>query len=150
MAEFRIISEKRMKEFGKDYVKILTRLLLSNKPYAKKATGALINSINFKLQDDAKKITIIANDYLKYVDKGRKPGTYPPIQAISKWASIKGIPQSAVFPIAHKIFKFGIEPTKVIQKTVREITTSRTFQKKYEQEGVDNIINVINDKFKYI
>lgn len=145
-----LISERKMREFGRDYVKILGRFLLSNKPFAKVASGALLNSLDYRLVDDAKNIQIIANKYLQYVDKGRRPGSYPPIQAIKQWASIKGIPQSAVFPIARKIFKFGIKPTNVIQKTVREIETSRTIRKKYEDEGVNNLINRINEEFKYI
>lgn len=145
-----IISEKKMKEFGRDYVKILGRFLLSNRPFAKVASGALLNSLDYRLIEDATQIQIVANDYLKYVDKGRRPGSYPPIRAISKWASIKGIPQSAVFPIARKIFKFGIKPTNVIQKTVREISTSKTIANKYEQEGVDNLIKMINENYKFI
>jgi len=145
-----IISEKNMKEFGRDYVKILGRFLLSNKPFAKVASGALLNSLDYRLINDFTEIQIIANDYIKYVDKGRRPGKYPPIRAISQWASIKGIPQSAVFPIARNIFKFGIKPTNVIQKTVKEITTSKTLQRKYEQDGVDNLIKMINDNYKYI
>lgn len=152
MAEFRAISEKRAKEFGKDYVKILTRFLLSNKPYAKKATGALINSLNYKVQQDAREIEIfiISNDYLKYVDMGRRPGTYPPIRPLLKWASVKGLPVGMAYAVQKNIYKFGIKPTKVIQKTVREITTSPTLKRKYEQEGVENIVKLVNKNFKYI
>jgi len=160
--EFSTISEKKMREFGRDYVKILSRFLLSNRPYAKRATGSLLNSLNFKLLDDATQIQLIANDYLKYVDKGvsgtekkyNTPFRYttkmPPIQAISRWASVKGIPQSAVFGIRKNIFKFGIAPTNVIQKTVTEIETSKTLQRKYEEEGINNLLKLINENFKYI
>ncbi len=43
--------------------------------------------------------------------KGRKPGTYPPIKEIAKWCRLKGIDDSAKWPIARSIFKFGIAPT---------------------------------------
>lgn len=126
-----LIDDKTAKMFGQDYVKILTALL---KKYDKKATGALINSLDYRIQQTAQDIKVIieANDYLQYVDQGRKKGSYPPIQAISRWASVKGIPQAAVFPIARKIFTFGIKPTNVIQQTTKEFETSPTLTNKYE------------------
>ena len=146
MADLELYDDRTLKEFGKDYVKILTIFLKKNK---KIASGALINSLNFRLQKTAEEILIIleSNDYLEWVDKGRRPGTYPPIRAISDWAKIKGISQSAVFPIARNIFKFGIEPTNVIQKTVTEIETSPTLNRKYEEELLENVEEIIAKGF---
>ena len=78
--------------------------------HGKKATGNLIKSIDseLRLEQDTMIFELSAEDYLVYVDQGRKPGKYPNINAISKWATIKGIPQSAVFPIARKIKEEGI------------------------------------------
>ena len=142
-----LYDEKTLKEFGKDYVKILTIFLKKNR---KIASGALINSINFKLQEKAKEILIIleSNDYLEWVDKGRKPGKYPPLRAISEWARLKGISQNAVFPIARKIFKFGIEPTNVIADTIKEIETSPTFQKRYEDTLLKNVEEIMGYQFE--
>ncbi len=145
--DYNIIDEKTLRQFGKDYVKILTIML---KKAGKKASGALINSLDFRLKETANEILIVlqANDYLEYVDKGRKPGKFPPIKAISKWTSLKGIPQSAAFPIAYNIFKFGIKPTNVIDKTIKEIMTSPTLAKKYEDEMVENVEKIIFEQFK--
>ncbi len=142
-----LISKQKLKDFGKDYVKILWREL---KREGKNATGSLLNSLDYRIVEDAKaiRIEILANDYLTWVDKGRKPGKYPPIKAISNWAKVKGISQDAVFPIARKIFKFGIKPTNVIQRVVKEFETSSTLKKKYEDEVVNTIIKSINDKNK--
>ena len=142
-----LYDEKTLKEFGKDYVKILTIFLKKNR---KIASGALVNSINFKLKETAEQILIIleSNDYLEWVDKGRKPGKYPPLKAISEWARLKGISQDAVFPIAKKIFKFGIEPTNVIQDTIKEIETSPTFRKRYEDELLENVENIMGYQFE--
>jgi len=142
-----LYDEQTLKEFGKDYVKILTIFLKKNR---KVASGALINSINFKLQEKAKEILIIleSNDYLEWVDKGRNPGKYPPLRAISDWARLKGISQNAVFPIARKIFKFGIEPTNVIADTIKEIETSPTFQKKYEDTLLKNVEEIMGYQFE--
>lgn len=144
MAE-KIFDTKLANEFGKDYVKIMVALLKGNRPYPKVATGSLINSINYRLQETAQGINIVllANDYLQYVDQGRKPGTYPPIQAIKRWVTIKGIPKEAAWAIRKNIFKFGIKPTNVIRKTKNIIETSRDANRKYEQRMVDNIVKML-------
>lgn len=49
--------------------------------------------------------------YGVYVDKGRRPGKMPPLDAIRKWCRIKGIEETAAFPIARKIGEEGIRPT---------------------------------------
>lgn len=150
MGKNELLDDTNLKEFGKDYVKILTIFLKNSRPHKKVASGALINSLNSKVVATAKKIQLIieGNDYLENVDQGRKKGKYPPIRAISKWARIKGIPQSAVFPIARKIFKFGIKPTNVIDKTIKEILTSPTLNRKYENSLVENVENIIFNKLK--
>jgi len=139
-----LLNDKNLREFGRDYVKILTVFLKKAK---KDASGALINSIDYRLESVANEVVIQieANDYLEWVDKGRKAGKYPPIKEIAKWVRLKGISSDAVFPIARKIFKFGIKPTNVIEKTNKEILTSPTLQKKYEEALVSNIEKVIID-----
>lgn len=146
-ASKQLFDDTAIKMFGKDYVKILTIML---KRAGKSASGALINSLDFRVQAEAKEIQIIleANDYLEYVDRGRKPGKFPPIKAIAKWCSLKGIPQSAAFPIAYNMFKFGVKPTNVIDKTIKEIMSSPTLKNKYEDEMVKNVENIIFDQFK--
>jgi hypothetical protein len=151
------IDGKLANEFGKDYVKIMVALLRNNttpsraglRPYPKVATGTLVKSINYKLQPLATgiQVQLISEDYLKYVDKGRRPGTYPPIQAIKKWAAVKGIPQGAAWAIRQNIFKFGIKPTNVIDKTLRIIETSRNNNRKYEQQMVDSIVKQLEKNF---
>jgi hypothetical protein len=148
---------KLANEFGKDYVKILVALLKNNttpsraglRPYPKVATGRLVKSINYRLQPLATgiQVQLLSEDYLKYVDKGRRPGTYPPIQAIKRWAAVKGIPQGAAWGIRRNIYKYGIKPTNVIDKTLRIIETSRDANRKYEQRMVDSIVKQLQKNF---
>lgn len=137
----KLIDKKLANEFGKDYVKVMVALLKGNRPFAKVASGSLVNSINYRLQDTANGINVIllANDYLKWVDRGRKPGTYPPIQAIQRWVAIKGIPKEAAWAIRTNIFKFGIKPTRVIAKTRFQLETNRKYAQKYERAIVDTL-----------
>jgi hypothetical protein len=142
MAKIILYEKKMLNEFGKDYVKILIRLL---KKEGKSSSGALINSIDYRLVETANRIQyqLISNDYLKYVDEGRKPGSYPNMRAIGDWVRTKGISKEAIFPIARSIFKFGIKPTNVLQRTIKEIETSNTLLRKYEDELVDNIERLV-------
>ena len=141
----KFLDKKLANEFGKDYVKILVAVLKGNRPYPKVASGSLINSINYRLQDTANgiQVQLLANDYLTYVDKGRQKGSYPPIQAIKRWVEIKGIPQEAAWAIRTNIYKFGIKPTNVLRKTTRLVETSRDANRKYEQRMVDNIVKLL-------
>jgi hypothetical protein len=136
-----LIDKKLANEFGKDYVKVMVSLLKNNRPYPKVASGSLVNSINYRLQETANGINLVllANDYLKWVDRGRKPGTYPPIQAIQRWVAIKGIPKQAAWAIRQNIYKFGIKPTRVIAKTRFQLETNRTYAQKYERMIVDTL-----------
>jgi hypothetical protein len=139
-----LFGEKQLNQFGKNYVEILTAELVRAD---KKATGNLIDSLDWRVQGEANAIQIFiqANDYLTYVDQGRKPGSYPPIQAIKTWCSVKGIPQSAAFPIARSIFKFGIKPTNVIDKTIRKIQSS-TEMTKLQQIVANNIEKYVSEE----
>jgi hypothetical protein len=152
----KLIDRALANEFGRDYVKVLVSLLKNNRPYAKVASGSLINSINYRLQDTANGINVIllANDYLKYVDEGRRPSTNPdskpPIQAIQRWASIKGIPQEAAWAIRNNIWRFGIKPTRVLAKTRFKLETNRTYAQKYERMIVDKLTKDIEKEWSYI
>jgi hypothetical protein len=145
----KFFDKKLANEFGKDYVRVLVSLLKNNRPFAKVASGSLINSINYRLQDTANGVNIIllANDYLKYVDEGRKPGTYPPIRAIQKWVAIKGMKPEAAWAIRTNIYKFGIKPTRVLAKTRFKIETNRTYMLKYEKSMVDTITKNIEKEW---
>ena len=147
MAEESLISQQKLKEFGADYIKILALLLLQS---GKNASGSLIRSLNYKIVGEAEQINIeiLSNNYLQWVDKGRRRGTYPPIKPLINWTKIKGLPIGAAYGTQKNIFKFGIKPTNVIQRTIRAIETSKEEQKKYEDEVVNNIIKNINLKYK--
>lgn len=144
MADNQIISTPNLRLFGTDYVKLLIKYLLK---FKKNSTGSLIKSLDSRLQGEAENIKIIidSNDYLNYVDEGRKPGSYPNIKAISKWAELKGI-KGAEFAIANKIFKFGIKPTQVIQNTINEFED--TFATKYESTIAMDVENKVYGDIK--
>lgn len=106
-----------MNKYGKEVVaEMLTRL----NSYGKKATGNLAKSLTYSVEVNSEtySLNIVAAEYWKYVDKGRKPGKFVPVDALKKWAKVKGIPQSAVWPINYKIYKKGIRPTNFASTTL--------------------------------
>jgi hypothetical protein len=151
------IDPQLARQFGKDYIKIITQLLLKNniasrpglRPYPKNATGNLIRSFNYRLQQTAQGIQtqIVALDYLTYVDRGRKAGTYPPIKPLLAWARVKGLPEGAAYGAQKNIFKGGIKPTNVIRKANALWSNSRQNNKKYEDRMVNNIIKIIEKNY---
>jgi hypothetical protein len=146
-----LLSQKQTEDFAKQWVEALKQNLIKK---GKLASGNLVRSLDYRVSEvvNGPFIEIISNEYLQWVDQGRRPGKYPPIRPIANWARIKGIDQKAVFPIARKIFKFGIKPTNVIQATDRQM--SRQVDSALAQSIADNMetyvgytfINVVFDK----
>lgn len=85
------------------------------------ASGRLIKSIKheYQLDIDDIKLLIKSEDYLTYVDSGRKPGKFVPVNALREWLKFKGIDEKALYPINYKIFKFGIKPLNFM-KSIEE------------------------------
>lgn len=140
------------------YGEAITKTLSANlRKLEKVATGNLIKSLKVKTKQSRGKtvIQLSAKPYLRWVDKGRKPGTFPNISALSKWVKLKGMSQDAVYPIARKIAfgtkkknyqDAGIKKTDVIDKSIKQ--TEKRYKKVFEKE-LSRIVGVvvINDIF---
>jgi hypothetical protein len=123
--------EKLGTEVVADFIK---QLLAANKS----ATGDLIKSVRYEVLETANGImlNIIASDYFKFVDEGRKPGgKMPPPDKILGWVKAKSIsfgrngidfkPQQIAFIISKSIQKNGIKPTNIKQKIIDNIYKSK-------------------------
>lgn len=103
-----------MEELARQYSKALKNKPIQrigrkdNKPYSFTAvpysSGKLANSV----QVDAYylKYNISALHYVHYIEYGRRPGTYPPVNAISQWMKKKGFAGST-YPIARSMYEYG-------------------------------------------
>lgn len=151
MSKNKFFEDENYREYGADYVKILTKLLIQA---GKKSSGKLIKSLSSKIQDDARKVNLIieSEGYLENVDKGRRPGKYPPIKEIEKWAKLNGIKQESVFPIAHKIYKFGIKPTNIIDASIKQFEPNliQKIETDVSKNTEEMIYNDVVKKFKNI
>jgi hypothetical protein len=144
MKDSEIVNDENARKFGKAYIKEIVKALKETK---KSASGRLINSFSEEIKETAQGINIIilSEDYLEFIDKGRKRGTWPNISAIKKWTSLKGIKPEAAFPIAKNIYKFGIKPTNVLDKADRRAMNSSAFTE-LEQDIANNIEDLIIKK----
>ena len=75
------------------------------------ASGALAESIKYTI--DGYRLKVQGNDYIYYLQNGRKPGGRPPIKVIRQWIDDKGIvpekgsKDSLAWAIAKKIEQEG-------------------------------------------
>lgn len=82
--------ERVLNDFCNEFVEVLRAKLLAD---GRKASGDLINSLKTQIRYSHNELAVILNseDYLKYVDDGRKSGKWPPTEPIEKWVNDKGI-----------------------------------------------------------
>ena len=121
-------TEKAFKKFGANVIHRAKFYLERRKKNTKSAT--LSNSLGFNVKvypSGSLEMNFRAEDYFKYVEEGRQPGSMPPSSAIAKWINEKPIKirnskgqyaqktdanvNSAAFGIAMHIKSYGIKPS---------------------------------------
>ena len=60
--------------------------------------------------EDVELVNLLVNDYIQYIESGRRPGTYPPPNVIAEWCQRRGIPSDnrTVYLICRSIYEKGI------------------------------------------
>lgn len=142
-------TDKKLKSaleiFGQDYIEELGRQLIAA---GKDSTGNLLRSLDHKVIKTgfgtSYTIQILAEEYLTYVDEGRRPGgKQPPLDNIRAWTVTKGIDPGLAFPIARKIAEDGIPPTHVIMKALDKVLSDASYVKLEEgiSDWADDVIS---------
>ena len=99
------------------------------------ASYKLLNSVEtvVRRNDDEFTVTINLEDYWIYVENGRGPGKFPPIDKILEWIRVKPVipysdsrgrlptEEQLAFLISRKISEQGTEPKRVLYETVEEL-----------------------------
>ena len=83
-------------------------------------------------------IQLLLNDYVQYIESGRKAGSkFPPIQHIVQWAKKRNIPtdNSTIFLIRRAIAEDGIRPRPFMYKVLE------TIDKKWDGEWSSELFN---------
>ena len=117
-----LISPELYKALGDELKKNLVQELRRTKAIA---SGDLINSLKIDIEktDDGAIISLAGNDYITFIEKGRKRGKYAPLKPLEKWVRAKGIATdqkkvtSIAFAINNKIKREGIKPRPILENT---------------------------------
>ena len=117
-----LISPELYEALGDELKKNLIQELRRTKAIA---SGDLINSLKITIEktDDGGVISLNGNDYIIYIDKGRKPGKYAPLSPLKQWIRNKGIATdekkvtALAFAINTKIKKQGIKPRPILDRS---------------------------------
>jgi hypothetical protein len=145
--------KKELEIFGDAYITELTKQLIQ---LDKVASGKLIRSLDYEVVERVQnqfELIIKAQDYLKWVDEGRRPGKRPPYKSILSWVQTRNIrftnksgsgflkKEQTAFIISKSIGNKGIKKTDVLKKTLGNVLNLRN---KVLQSGKIDIENLIN------
>jgi len=140
---------RSIESFADEYGEVLSQILRKNLADQNSfATGDLVDSIfhDVKASDGRAVVEITANSYLRWIDQGRDEGTLPNLTAISKWLSVKLLPQRLLWPIAMNIKNEGIDAKPVIARSVEAAT--QQFLPRYEAQLAELVgVVLVNDIF---
>ena len=145
---------KIVMEFSKDFMDLVRMVMESNVGINEKVgRNTLVGSDIYKslsvaaTNDGDLVFDIILNDYLVYIENGRRKGAkMPPVEPIVRWARKHGIPtdNSTIFLIRRAISRDGIKPRPFMVHVLEEI--DREWDDSLADELFNKIISEI-DKF---
>ena len=137
---------KIVMEFSKDLMTIVRMVMSSNQGINQKVgrntlvDSKLYKTLSVRATNDGDLIfDIILNDYLRYIESGRRAGAkFPPVEPIVRWCKSKGIStdNSTIFLIRRAISRDGIRPRPIMQYVFEEI----------DDEWNDSLADEIFDK----
>ena len=145
---------KIVMEFSKDLMTLVRMVMESNIGINDKVgKNTLTNSeiyktLQVKATNDGDLVfDIILNDYLVFIESGRRKGAkFPPIEPIVRWARSRGIPtdNSTIFLIRRAISRDGVKPRPILQYVFEEVDYQ--WNNNLADKLFESIIEVI-DKF---
>jgi hypothetical protein len=131
---------------GEDMVVRVKRILeMKNKL----ATGSLIRSIDYAVGKDGSGeyfVQLLANPYWYWVNFGRAPGKFVPVDKLHDWMRIKGIDLKYSYPINNSIRINGIKGTFFLEESVIEI--EREFESDIENYYGKKLDEELSNQFR--
>lgn len=94
-------------------------------------------------------IELLLNDYVQYIESGRKAGSkFPPIQPIVQWAKKRGIKtdNSTIFLIRRAIAEDGIKPRPFMYKVLE--TIDKKWDGEWSSELFQELTKIIYEFFQ--
>ena len=140
---------KIVTEFTKDIMKLVSAAMEGQDLDNNKVGSDIYKNLQVKATNDGDLVfDIILNDYLTFIESGRRKGAdMPPVEAIVEWAKKHGIPtdNSTIFLIRRAISRDGIAPRPFMDKVFDDIDD--VWDKNWADELFDEIMRMINDFF---
>lgn len=143
-----------MYEIGKDIAKLVREIMDSNVGMNMKvgkntlSDSDLYRELSVRSTSDGDLVfDIMLNDYIQYIENGRRKGAkFPPIESIIQWCRKKGLPtdNSTIFLIRRAISRDGIAARPIMARVFDEL------DRNWNDGWADHIFNKIMehiDKF---
>ena len=140
---------KIVTEFTKDIMKLVHAAMDGKDLASNKSSSDIYNNLQVKATNDGDLVfDIILNDYLTFIESGRRKGAdMPPVKPIVEWAKKHGIPtdNGTIYLIRRAISRDGIAPRPFMDKVFADI--DYVWDKDWADELFDEIMRMINDFF---
>lgn len=140
---------KIVTEFTKDIMKLVNAVMDGQEFSNDKVGSDIYKNLQVNATNDGDLVfDIILNDYLKFIESGRRKGAdMPPVEPIIKWAKKHGIPtdNGTIYLIRRAISRDGIAPRPFMDKVFEDI--DNVWDKNWADELFDEIMRMINDFF---
>ena len=140
---------KIVMEFTKDIMKLVQAVMDGQEFSNDKIGSDIYKNLQVNATNDGDLVfDIILNDYLKFIESGRRKGAdMPPVEPIVKWAKKHGIPtdNGTIYLIRRAISRDGIAPRPFMDKVFSDIDD--VWDKNWADELFDEIMRMINDFF---
>lgn len=140
---------KIVMEFTKDIMKLVQAVMDGQEFSNDKIGSDIYKNLQVNATNDGDLVfDIILNDYLKFIESGRRKGAdMPPVEPIIKWAKKHGIPtdNGTIYLIRRAISRDGIAPRPFMDKVFADIDD--VWDKNWADELFDEIMRMINDFF---
>lgn len=121
-------------DYGQYFIDLARTYLGENHSYA---SGTLGDTMDYQvlINDERMAVGIELEDYWVYVEKGRKPGKFPPIEDIMEWITVKPVtPRPYSYTPSVKSLSF------LIQRSIKEskgyAPPSEALQEWIEKKGI--------------
>lgn len=134
-------------EISADILRVMKAVINSDIGINAKIKGGVNTLIGSKLEREASVETdgdfiyhLYLNDYVTYVNSGRKAGKkFPPVEPIVKWAERRGLPtdNSTIFLIRRAISRDGIKARPIVDKFFELMGD------KWDEDWADKIFTII-------
>lgn len=139
-----------MYEFAKDIATIVRLVMDSNVGINSKTNSNTLSQSDIYRQlsvistsDGDLVFDIMLNDYITYIESGRRKGAkMPPVEPIVRWARKHGIPtdNSTIYLIRRAISRDGIKPRGIMAHVFEELDNS------WDDGWSDRLFNIITEK----